>query len=402
MSPLKERFWWERDDLQYKDGHLFFSGESVTDLINLTCTPAFFYNGKRILQNIERLNNALDQLDSHKIFYAIKANRFAPILTHVRNNGKCGVDVCSPGELRHAFSCGFKRSEISYTANSMTDDELKLLAENPDVSLNCDSLSSIRRLGKFCSHRKIGIRVNPAMGIGYRDNETLRYSGDKTTKFGIYKEQFEAALQLAKENNFIVDTIHLHTGCGYLNNQLSIFSEILDETHWFLDRVKDLAFVNLGGGLGVPHDIEDERLNLDSWASVINFHLGSRGVTVCVEPGDYIVKDSGILVLEVNTVEKKQNTDFVGVNGGFNLAIEPTFYGLPCEPVVPVCKTDRMKPVTVVGNINESLDIWKDNFPMPDQIKEGDPLVFINAGGYASSMMSNHCMRGQVSENLLI
>ena len=60
-----------------------------------------------------------------------------------------------------------------------------------------------------------------------------------------------------------------------------------------------------------------------------------------------------------------------------------------------------MKPVTIVGNINESLDVWKDNFSMPDQIKEKDPLVFINAGGYASSMMSNHCMRGQVSENLL-
>ena len=103
----------------------------------------------------------------------------------------------------------------------------------PDVALNCDSLSTIRRLAKFCSQRKIGIRVNPAMGICYRDNETLKYSGDKTTKFGIYREQFNEALQLAKENNFIVDTIHFHTGCGYLNNQLSLFSEILDETHWF-------------------------------------------------------------------------------------------------------------------------------------------------------------------------
>ena len=152
----------------------------------------------------------------------------------------------------------------------------------------------------------------------------------------------------------------------------------------------------------MPHDREDERLNLDAWASVINAHFGGKGLTVCVEPGDYIVKDAGILVLEVNTVEKKRNTDFVGVNGGFNLAIEPTFYGLPCEPVVHRQKTDQMKPVTIVGNINESLDIWKDNFPLPDQIEEGDPLVFINAGGYASSMMSNHCMRGQVSENLLI
>ncbi len=402
MIPQNNRLWWERDDLGYKDGQLFFSGKSVTDLIGLTNTPAFFYSGRRIAANIERLHNALSQLDAYKIYYAIKANRFAPVLTYIKNNCLCGADICSPAELLHAFSCGFERSEISYTAHAMTNDELRLLADNPDVALNCDSLSTIRRLGQFCSNRKIGIRVNPAMGIGYRDNETLRYSGDKTTKFGIYREQFDEALRLAQENHLIVDTIHFHTGCGYLNNQLSILNEILDATHWFTDKVKDLKFVNLGGGLGVPHDADDAHLDLDAWAAVIKSHFGDKGLTICVEPGDYIVKDSGILVLEVNTVEKKRATDFIGVNGGFNLAIEPSFYGLPCEPVVLEQKTDKMKPVTVVGNINESLDVWKDNFPMPDQITEGDPLVFINAGGYASSMMSNHCMRGQVSENLLL
>ncbi len=401
MMPQKERLWWEREDRCYKDGHLFFSGVLVTDLIRLTGTPAFFYSAKRITQNIERIQNALERLGAYQIYYAIKANRFAPVLTHIKNTGLCGVDVCSPAELLHAFSCGFERNEISYTANSMTDDELKLIADNPDVTINCDSLSTIRRLGKFCSHRKIGIRVNPAMGIGYRDNETLRYSGDKTTKFGIYREQFEEALALAARHHFIVDNIHFHTGCGYLTNQLSIFNEILGGTHWFIDKVKDLASVNLGGGLGVPHDMDDESLDLDAWASIIDSHYGGKGLTICIEPGDYIVKDSGILVLEVNTVERKQRTDFIGVNGGFNLAIEPTFYGLPCEPVVHQQKTSTTKPVTIVGNINESLDIWKDNFQMPDQIKEGDPLVFINAGGYASSMMSNHCMRGQVSENLI-
>jgi diaminopimelate decarboxylase len=401
MIPSQKKMWWERDDLCYKDGHLFFSGNLVTDLIGFTQTPAFFYSGKRIASNIARLHDALSQLDAYKIFYAIKANRFAPVLTHIKSTGLCGVDVCSPGELLHAFSCGFERNEISYTAHSMTNDELRLLADNPDVAINCDSLSTIRRLGQFCSNRKIGIRVNPAMGIGYKDNEALKYSGDKTTKFGIYREQFDQALRLAAEHHFIVDTIHFHTGCGYLNNQLSIFKEILGATQWFVDKAKDLAFINLGGGLGVPHDMDDVHLDLDAWASVIKSHFGDKGLTICVEPGDYIVKDSGILVLEVNTVERKQKTDFVGVNGGFNLAIEPSFYGLPCEPVVHQQKTEKMKPVTIVGNINESLDVWKDNFQMPDQIKEGDPLVFINAGGYASSMMSNHCMRGQISENIL-
>ncbi|MDM8537050.1 diaminopimelate decarboxylase [Desulfobacterales bacterium HSG17] len=401
MIPPKESLWWERDDLCYKDGDLFFSGNLVADLIGLTKTPAFFYSGKRILSNIKRVQNALNQLDSYGIYYAIKANRFAPVLTYIKNSGLCGVDVCSPGELLHAFSCGFEPGEISYTAHSMTNDELRLIADNPDVSLNCDSLSTIRRLGKFCSHRKIGIRVNPAAGIGYRDNDILKYSGDKTTKFGIYREQFDDALRLAEKHNFIVDTIHFHVGCGYLNNQLSIFNEILGETRWFVDKVKDLKSVNLGGGLGVPHDVDDAHLDLDVWASIIKSNFGDQGLTICVEPGDYIVKDSGILVLEVNTVERKQETDFIGVNGGFNLAIEPAFYGLPCEPVVHQQKTEIMKPVTIVGNINESLDVWKENIKMPDQIKEGDPLIFINAGGYASSMMSNHCMRGQVSENLI-
>lgn len=402
MIPQKESLWWEREDLCYRDGQLLFSGTPVSDLIKLTKTPAFFYNGRRIAQNIQRIHDALDRLNSHKIFYAIKANRYAPILTYIKNMGLCGVDVCSPGELLHAFSCGFKPDEISYTANSMTNDELELLAHNPDVRLNCDSLSTIRRLGNFCANRTIGIRVNPAMGVGYRDNDILQYSGDKTTKFGIYRDHFEEALDLAATFNFTVDTIHFHTGCGYLNDQMPVFNEILSETHWFLDKVKDLAFVNLGGGLGVPHDIDDRPLDLTAWVSVIKSHFGDKGLTVCVEPGDYIAKDSGILVLEVNTVERKQNTNFIGVNGGFNLAIEPTFYGLPCEPVVHAKKTDKLKPVTIVGNINESLDVWKDNFPMPDQIEEGDPLVFINAGGYASSMMSNHCMRGQASENLLL
>lgn len=402
MNQQKQKLWWEREDLGYQDSELFFSGHSVADLLKLTRTPAFFYSGKRILQNIKRIRDALEQLGSYQIYYAIKANRFAPILTHLKSSGLCGVDVCSPGELLHAFSCGFERDQISYTANSMTNKELQLLADNPEVALNCDSLSTIRRLGKLCSNRKIGIRVNPAMGVGYRNNETLKYSGDKTTKFGIYREQFDEALKLAAENNLVVNTIHFHTGCGYLNNQLAVFDEILAETRWFIDKVKDLTCINLGGGLGVPHDIDDDQLDLEAWVSIIKSRLGNKGLTICVEPGDYIVKDSGILVLEVNTVERKLKTDFIGVNGGFNLAIEPTFYGLPCEPVVHRQKTSELKPVTIAGNINESLDLWKENFQMPDQIEEGDPLIFINAGGYASSMMSNHCMRGHVSENFLI
>jgi diaminopimelate decarboxylase len=47
------------------------------------------------------------------------------------------------------------------------------------------------------------------------------------------------------------------------------------------------------------------------------------------------------------------------------------------------------------------MDIWYDNFPL-SPVKEGDYLAFLNAGGYAAAMSSNHCLRGVFSEQLLV
>ena len=115
-----------------------------------------------------------------------------------------------------------------------------------------------------------------------------------------------------------------------------------------------------------------------------------------------------MLVLRVNTVERKRSTDFVGVDGGFNLVIEPFFYSLPCQPV-PVRVADpatafadeRLDTVTIAGNINEALDVWAEGIALPP-LAEGDLLAFLNAGGYGSAMSSNHCMRGQFHERLLL
>jgi diaminopimelate decarboxylase len=126
-------------------------------------------------------------------------------------------------------------------------------------------------------------------------------------------------------------------------------------------------------------------------------------VTIAVEPGDYIVKDAGVLVLGVTDVERKRDVTFVHVDGGFNLAPEPAYYELPCEPVACAPRsfdTAAWKPVTLAGNINEALDIWAHAAPMPE-LREGDHIAFLNAGGYGASMSSNHCMRGAFTEMLL-
>ena len=399
--------WWSRPGLEYSGGRLQLAGRDLATLAWQTGTPAFFYDAARVRDKIEMLHQALGARELRfRLFYAMKANRFAPLLSWLAASGRCGIDACSPQELQFALSCGFEESAISYTATSMSNADLDILARYPDVLVNLDSMSAIERLARRCPGRTIGLRINPALGLGYADNELLKYSGIDTTKFGIYREQLDATLDLIERHGLGLVRIHFHVGIGYLSHQLPLWERIVMTCMEIVDRIGGIRAVNLGGGLGLPHAAGDQPLDLQAWAGVIERHIGSRGLEIAVEPGDFIVKDSGVLVLQVNGVEHKRDTLFVAVDGGFNLAIEPAFYGLPCEPLPCVAgpgdwDAERLQKVTIVGNINEALDVWARDKPLP-ALREGDYLALINAGGYASAMSSNHCMRGQFSERLLL
>ncbi|WP_236888873.1 diaminopimelate decarboxylase [Desulfoluna limicola] len=394
-------FWWEREQLCYDRGNLRFAGEGVQELARRFGTPTFLYSGRRIRENLARVEAALKSTGlAHRLHYAMKANRFAPILTLMATERLCGIDACSPEEVMHATGCGFKETDISYTATAVSNSDLDALLRFEGLHMNCDAVSTIRRLGQRAPGRKIGLRINPAMGVGYGENERLHYSGEATTKFGIYKEQFEEALETAREHNLTVTTLHLHTGCGYLSQQLPVWETILAEAKTFASKIPGLERINLGGGLGVPHTKDDTPLDLSAWAAAIKRTFEGSGLTIEVEPGDYIVKDAGLLLLSVNTVETRQATRYIGVDGGFNIAVEPAFYKLPFEPVATRLRQGDTAPVTVVGNINEALDVFAEHHPMPP-IHEEDTIALINSGAYASSMSSNHCMRGQFREVLL-
>jgi diaminopimelate decarboxylase len=396
--------WWTRDDLQYAGGTLRFGGREVAALARSAGTPLYLYHAGRIRANLRRLARALEarSLD-YRIFYAMKANRHVPLLTFLKLLGECGIDACSPGELRLARQCGFHEAEISVTGTSLSDADLDFLCRHPEVWLNLDSLSAIRRLGERAPGREIGLRINPGLGVGYSANELLRYSGAKTTKFGIYRDRFPEALAVAREHDLRVTGLHLHTGCGYLTPQLPAWERILEASRWFIEQVPGLRHVNVGGGLGIPLVADDAPLDLEAWSEILARQLGGRDLQIRIEPGDYLVKDAGLLVLEVNTVEHKEETLFAGVNGGFNLHIEPAFYQLPLE-VVPCRAPSRdseFQKCTIAGNINEALDLLADGILLPT-LAEGGLLAFLNAGGYGAAMSSNHCVRGEFAEYLLL
>ena len=115
-----------------------------------------------------------------------------------------------------------------------------------------------------------------------------------------------------------------------------------------------------------------------------------------------MVKDADILLLQVNTVEDKAGTRFVGDNGGFNIQSLPVYYQTPFIFTSLEWKLDAPKEkITLAGNINEAIDILAEDVELP-VISEGDYIALLNSGGYGSARSSNQCMRGRFSEYLLI
>lgn len=404
MNRSMYQGWWQRDDLCYQQEQLVFAGQPVEELAERFGTPAFVYAASRVRENLERLHRALTRAGlggRYSLYFAMKANRFAPLLTFLKQTGLCGIDACSPGEVEHAVSCGFLPSDISFTASSLSARDLAVLVRYKGMLMNCDSLHAIRSWGALRPGSTIGIRINPGLGIGRAANDRLHYAGNTTTKFGIYEEQFNEALKLAASFDLRVGRIHFHTGCGYLTPQLEQLERIIACGLRFVDAAGgQVERVNIGGGLGVPHVATDQPLDLDRWAAVLQQGFGGRDLHVEIEPGDYIVKDAGLLLLGTTFVERKRDVVFVGVDGGFNLAPEPAYYNLLFQPVPLRDDDSAWQEVRVVGNINEALDVWDEQAWLPDMSGHRH-LALINAGAYSAAMASNHCMRGTFKEFLL-
>jgi len=402
-TPTREMTWWQRNDLKYKDGRLTIADIPVSRLAREIGTPGFVYSIPRIMDNLIRMHTALGKAGlagRFTVLYAMKANRFAPLLKALKEVDMCGIDACSPQEVVRAVDCGFKPNQISFTAGSLSSKDFEILAGFQGLFFDADSIQAIRQWAEIFPGSNIGIRVNPGLGISRQGNDKLQYAGNVTTKFGIYREQFQEALAVAKACGLKVTKIHFHTGCGYLTPQLALWESIIESCQWFLEQCDAITAVNVGGGLGVPHTSTDSPLDLDLWAAALYRQFGNKPLHIEIEPGDYLVKDAGLLLLGKTYLEQKRDVLFLGTDSGFNIAPEPAHYNLPFQPIPLTYNNEALSPCHVVGNINEALDVWYENAMLPD-MSDQNYLALINAGAYSASMASNHCMRGEFQERLL-
>jgi diaminopimelate decarboxylase len=393
--------WWRRPGLDVIDGNLSVNGADLHALAREHGTPLFVYDLARPAENVRELQGALRRAGlTYRVRFALKASPDPVILGVLRGLGASGsqdavgIDACSPGEVTHALAHGWLPDEISHTGTNVSERDLDVLLAHP-IRLNLDAVSQLERVGRRAPGRTVGIRINPGAGAGY--TEHLAYAGERPTKFGVTADRLDDAIEVARRYGLVIDTLHFHAGSGWLGDQVDGFERALLAATSFLDRLVDAGFpireVNVGGGLGRPARDDEQPVDLDGYASVVARHLGPYGVTVAFEPGDWIMKDAGLLLGEVVTVERRGGVTFVGLDLGWNVTSSAFIYGYAQE-VLPV--RDPLRPrtqvVTVAGHINEAGDVFAEDYPMA-AVEEGDLVAILNQGGYVEAMSMTHCLR---------
>ena len=149
----------------------------------------------------------------------------------------------------------------------------------------------------------------------------------------------------------------------------------------------------MGGGLGRVARDGERPVDLDAYAAVVRRHLEPYGVVAAFEPGDFVMKDAGVLLGEVVTVERRGSTTFVGLDIGWNVNCAYFIYRYAQE-VLPVRGPlrERSTVVTIAGHINEAGDVFAEDYAFAD-VAEGEVVAVLNAGGYLQAMSMTHCLR---------
>jgi diaminopimelate decarboxylase len=374
------------------------SKEQLVGIANEFGTPVYVYHAERIAEQYNKLKTAFSKCDA-KFFYACKSLTNINILKWVKEIG-ASLDCVSIYEVKLGLKAGFAPKEILYTPNCVDFEEIEA-AKDLGVNLNIDNISTLEQFGnKYGSSYPVCIRLNPHIMAG--GNYKIS-TGHVDSKFGISIHQLRHIERIVKTTKLHVNGLHMHTGSEI--KDVNVFLQGLEVMFEIATHFNELQFIDLGSGFKVSYQTDDTETDVNALGEKVVEAFAAyeketgRKLQVWFEPGKYLVSEAGYFVVKANVIKQTTATVFVGVNSGFNHLIRPMFY----ESYHRIENLSNNKGAeriyTVVGNICET-----DTFAWDrkiNEVREGDYLVFYNAGAYGFEMSSNFNSRLKPAEVLV-
>lgn len=367
--------------------------------------PFWAYDAAIIQQRIAQLG-AFDV-----VRFAQKACSNIHILRLMRAAG-VKVDSVSLGEIERAIAAGYQPGgeDIVFTADVFDQPTLTRIAELK-VPVNAGSVDMLHQLGELSPGHAVWLRINPGFGHGHSQKTN---TGGENSKHGIWHSDLPLALAAIQQHGLRLVGLHMHIGSGVDYGHLQqVCDAMVDQVVAF---GQDLEAISAGGGLSIPYRFGEEAIDTQHYYGLWNgarqriaAHLG-HPVKLEIEPGRYLVAESGVLVSQVRAVKEMGSRHFVLVDAGFSDLMRPSMYGsyhhISLLPVDGRALGDATVESVVAGPLCESGDVFTqleggkvETRALP-AAQVGDYLVFHDTGAYGASMSSNYNSRPLIPEVL--
>ena len=374
-------------------------------------TPLWVYDADTIRQRIAELQ-AFDT-----VRFAQKACSNIHVLQLMRAQG-VKVDAVSRGEVLRALAAGYQGgfgepSDIVFTADVMDEATLATVVEH-QIPVNAGSIDMLHQLAAASKGHHVWLRINPGFGHGH-SNKTN--TGGEHSKHGIWHSDLTMALAVIAERGLQLVGLHMHIGSGvdygHLQEVCGAMVQLVQRTHAAGHR---LQAISAGGGLSIPYKEGDATIDTQHYfglwdaarkqaEALVGHHLGLE-----LEPGRYLVAESGVLLGTVRATKDAGSNHFVLVDTGFNELMRPSMYGSYHGMHVQrrgVGVLPAQDNAVVAGPLCESGDVFTQGesgvvLPRPlGDAQVGDLLVIHDTGAYGASMSSNYNSRPLAAEVLV-
>jgi len=357
-------------------------------------TPFYVYDRSVLDARLRTLRQTLPH--GIELHYSIKANPMPAIVHHLATRLD-GFDVASASEMMLALDTGMRPERIGFAGPGKAHEELRR-AVAAGVIVHIESaaqLDLVTKLGReFGIRPSVAIRVNPDFQIG---KGGLRMGGG-AGPFGVDASQVPALLHELARQEVVLAGFHVFWGsqCLHAPTIVQAQRQSADLASWLAGALEaPPAFINLGGGFGIPYFPGEDPLDLEAVGEAMGNWLPSfqrrlPGTRVVLELGRYLVGEAGIYVCRIVDRKVSCGETFLVTDGGLHhhLAASGNF-GQVLRRNYPVMIGNRLDEPSqerchIVGCLCTPLDRIADDAHLP-ATSIGDLVVVLQSGAYGRS-----------------
>lgn len=350
-------------------------------------TPRYAYDLAIVRERAQALN-AVAAID--KRFFALKANPHPDILRTLYDEG-FGLECVSLAELDHVFGLfpNIDPARILFTPSFAPRGEYEA-AFARGVTVTLDNVEALRNWPEVFRGHNIWVRLDLGRGEGHHAKVK---TGGTASKFGLPVASLDKFVARARELGARIVGVHAHLGSGV--DLPKHWQQVYAELAGLADGIGTVETIDIGGGLPIPYKPDAVAFDIAAWAQgLAEIKAAYPRFQLAIEPGRYMVAESGVLLLRVTQVVEKDGVRRIGGDAGMNALMRPALYEA-YHGIHNLSRLDDEHKVAfdVVGPICESGDVLGHARWLPEATAEGDVLLVADAGAYGYVMANRYNLR---------